>query len=627
MTATALPVGAERGSAGRALPLAPVLPDARWWLENVPCRTACPVHTDAGGYVTAIAQGRFADAYRIARRPNPFPSICGRVCAAPCETKCRRGAIDAPVAIRALKRFVASRFGVEAARETGGSLWREAIGAPAPDSGKRVAIVGGGPAGLACAHDLRLAGHAVTLFESSAALGGMMVHGIPPFRLPRELIAAEIAGVTELGVEVRLRTRVGVDVRMEALVDTFDAVFVAAGTGVGRRLSVEGRDLPGVTTAVAFLAGSAGEEALVVGERVVVIGGGSVAFDAARTAARAAALTTDGARPNVAPGDVHGALQALLDVARTARAAGVREVTVVSIEGREELPAEPDEWRQAEREGVRMLHRRSVQAIVGDGRVQGVSLRPVVTVFAPDGRFAPVVDDSAPVERLDCDTVIFAVGQEADTSFLPAPLVRGSLAAVDATTLRTSNPKVWAGGDIAFGPRFLINAIADGRRAAAGISAFLASGAGAASGDGAALGDAWGEAATLRLATPWHRHWSDYDAAPRAALPVIAASDRTMGREVEGVLDEGAAVREAQRCLRCHANVTLRAERCILCGLCADVCPERCIALRAGDAGTVVLSLDEARCIRCGLCVERCPPQALTMVELVPMGTRELAHA
>ena len=144
---------------------------------------------------------------------------------------------------------------------------------------------------------------------------------------------------------------------------------------------------------------------------------------------------------------------------------------------------------------------------------------------------------------------------------------------------------------------------------------------------GAELGDAWGETATLRLATPWHRHWSDYDAAPRAALPVIAASDRTMGREVEGVLDEGAAVREAQRCLRCHANVTLRAERCILCGLCADVCPERCIALRAGDAGTVVLSLDEARCIRCGLCVERCPPQALTMVELVPMGPRELAHA
>lgn len=598
-----------------AAPL-PVEPDARWWLENVPCRTACPVHTDAGGYVTAIAQGRFADAYRIARRPNPFPSICGRVCAAPCETRCRRGALDAPVAIRALKRFVTSRFGVEAAREAGGSLWREAIGALAPDSGKRVAIVGGGPAGLACAHDLRLAGHAVTLFEASAALGGMMVHGIPPFRLPREIIAAEIAAVAGLGVDVRLGARVGVDVRMEELLESYDAVFVAAGTGVGKRLSIEGRELPGVTTAVAFLADTFAEEAKQVGERVVVIGGGSVAFDAARTAARSAS----GARSGVASGDRDGAVRALLDVARTARAAGGREVTVVSIEGRDELPAEPDEWRQAEREGVRLLHRRSVQAIVGEGRVQGVTMRPVVTVFAPDGRFFPVVDETAQPERLDCDTVIFAVGQEADTSFLPATLVRGALAAVDAATLRTDNPKVWAGGDIAFGPRFLINAIADGRRAAAGISAFLALG------DGERARDV-GERATLRLATPWHRRWSDYDAAPRTALPVIPAGDRTMGREVEGVLDETSAVREAQRCLRCHANVTLRAERCILCGLCADVCPERCIALRPGDAGTVVLSLDEARCIRCGLCVERCPPQALTMVELVPMGLAERVHA
>jgi len=601
----------------RAAPTAPAEPDARWWLENVPCRTACPVHTDAGGYVTAIAQGRFADAYRIARRPNPFPSICGRVCAAPCETRCRRGALDAPVAIRALKRFVTSRFGVEAAHDAGGSLWREAIGALAPETGKRVAIVGGGPAGLACAHDLRLAGHAVTLFESSAALGGMMVHGIPPFRLSREIISEEIAAVVALGVEVRLGTRVGTDVRMEELLAAYDAVFVAAGTGVGKRLSIEGRDLPGVTTAVAFLADTFAEEGKRIGERVVVIGGGSVAFDAARTAARTAP-SAEGA--DVASGDGDGALRALLDVARTARAAGVREVTVVSVESRDELPAEPDEWHQAEREGVRLLARRSVQAIVGEGRVQGVTVRPVSAVFAPDGSFAPVVDETAPAERLDCDTVIFAVGQEADTSFLPAPLVHGSLAAVDAATLRTANPKVWAGGDIAFGPRFLINAIADGRRAAAGISAFLAPGSDVRS----------DERATLRLATPWRRHWSDYDAAPRAQLPVIAASDRTMGREVEGVLDEASAVREAQRCLRCHANVTLRAERCILCGLCADVCPERCIALRPGEAGTVVLSLDEARCIRCGLCVERCPPQALTMVELVEtmsMGTRELAHA
>jgi NADPH-dependent glutamate synthase beta subunit-like oxidoreductase len=210
------------------------------------------VHTDAGAYVTAIAEGRFEEAYRIARAPNPFPSICGRVCAAPCESRCRRGALDAPVAIRALKRVVAERFGVEAGSDA--SLWRAAVGALPPDTGRRVAIVGGGPAGLACAHDLRRQGHAVTLHESSDRLGGMMVRGIPPFRLPRALVQAEIDGICELGVEVRLQSRVGVDVTMDELLSGFDAVFVAAGTGVGRLLDVEGRDLPGVTSAVAFLA-------------------------------------------------------------------------------------------------------------------------------------------------------------------------------------------------------------------------------------------------------------------------------------------------------------------------------------------------------------------------------------
>lgn len=581
----------------------PVVPDASWWLENVPCRSACPVHTDAGGYVTAIAQGRFEDAYRIARAPNPFPSICGRVCAALCETRCRRGAIDAPVAIRALKRFVAARFGVEAAASA--SRWREGVGTLPDESGKHVAIVGGGPAGLACAHDLRKLGHAVTIFEGAAQLGGMMVRGIPPFRLPRELLAAEIDGIVGLGVTVRLQTRVGRDVSMEQLLADFDAVFVAAGTGVGKLLDVEGRELPGVTTAVAFLADAVGGDAVSIGERVVVVGGGSVAFDAARTAARAPSG--------------NGTVRSLIDAARTARRAGGREVTIVSVEGRDELAAEPDEWREAEREGVRLLHRRAVRRIVGAARVEGIALLPVLQAFASDGRFAPRLDDGAPIELLTCDTVIFAVGQEADTSFLPPALTRGSFASVDAASLRTVNPKVWAGGDIAFGPRHLIDAIADGRRVAAGIGAFLASSRDADLPDeGAARAPS---AVRVQSATPWHRHWTDYDVTPRTALPFAPAPNRTMGDEVEAVLDEVSAVREAQRCLRCHVNVTLRAERCILCGLCADVCPERCIALRPGEAGTVVLSIDEARCLRCGLCVERCPPQALTMVEVTHVAT------
>lgn len=601
----------------------PVVPDARWWLENIPCQAACPVHTDAGAYVTAIADGDFEGAYRIARAPNPFPSICGRVCAAPCESRCRRGAIDAPVAIRALKRVVSERFGVEAAN--GASLWRAAIGDLPPETGRRVAIVGGGPAGLACAHDLRRLGHAVTLHESSSRLGGMMVRGIPPFRLARDLVHAEIEGIVALGVDVHLHSRVGVDVTMAMLLSDFDAVFVAAGTGVGRLLDVEGQNLPGVTSAVAFLADCFSEGKGMAGERVIVVGGGSVAFDAARTAARtlgtAAALRSPsddapsehGTRP--LPGVRSEGLTALLDAARTARHAGGREVTIVSLETRTELSAEPDELHEAESEGVRLLHRRAVRRVLGRERVEGVAIAPVRQVFASDGRFAPEVDDEGAEEVLPCDMVIFAVGQEADTSFLPAPLVRGSLAAVEAATLRTPHPKVWAGGDIAFGPRHLIDAIADGRRAAAGIGAALR-GIEEESGSAMPSDSADRGVVNVQGALPWRRQWTDYDVIPRAPLPATRVRDRDLLRELEQSLPEALAVREAQRCLRCHANVTLRADRCILCGLCADVCPERCIRLEATGEGRVALLLDEARCIRCGLCVERCPPQALTMVSV-----------
>jgi Pyruvate/2-oxoacid:ferredoxin oxidoreductase delta subunit len=245
--------------------------------------------------------------------------------------------------------------------------------------------------------------------------------------------------------------------------------------------------------------------------------------------------------------------------------------------------------------------------------VEGVALAPVRRVFTPDGRFDPEVDDSVPPTVLPCDLVIFAVGQEADTSFLPASLVRGSLAAVQGATLQTAHARVWAGGDIAFGPRHLIDAIADGRRAAEGIGRALARAPGAGGEP-----DVPGASPTVRVraATPWRRVWSDYDARARAELPVASAPGRDAVTLVEQVLDDEAAVREAQRCLRCHANVTLRADRCILCGLCADVCPERCIRLEPAGDGRVALTLDEAHCIRCGLCVERCPPQALTMVEV-----------
>ena len=204
-------VGAEAtaGTARDLMPGDPRVPDAQWLWENEPCRAACPVHTDAGGYVTAIAEGRYRDAYLIARAPNPFASICGRVCAAPCETACRRGTVDAPISIRALKRFVTERFGVESFAAN--AVWHEAHGPVPPATGPSVGVIGGGPAGLAAAHDLRLAGHPVTVYEANERLGGMMVLGIPEYRLPRGVIAREIGAILELGVDARPGFRVGTD--------------------------------------------------------------------------------------------------------------------------------------------------------------------------------------------------------------------------------------------------------------------------------------------------------------------------------------------------------------------------------------------------------------------------------
>ena len=282
----------------------PVVPDAAWLWANEPCRAACPVHTDAGAYVTAIAEGRPRDAYLIARGPNPFASICGRVCAAPCESACRRGTVDAPVAIRALKRYVTEQFGVESFDAA--AVWHEAHG-PVPDAtGTSVGIIGGGPAGLAAAYELRLAGHPVTVYEAADRLGGMMVLGIPEYRLSRELIAREIEAIVELGIEVELRFRAGVDATLDELLARHDALFVAVGTGRGRGLDLPGHDQDGVLRAVEFLLNVNQGFRVALGERVVVVGGGNVAFDAARTALRAAADGSgepdDRPRPPTRPG-------------------------------------------------------------------------------------------------------------------------------------------------------------------------------------------------------------------------------------------------------------------------------------------------------------------------------------
>jgi formate dehydrogenase (NADP+) beta subunit len=593
--------------------LPPPIPDAHWLWENEPCRAACPVHTDAGAYVTAIAQGRHRDAYLIARQPNPFPSICGRVCAAPCETACRRGKLDAPIAIRALKRFVSERYGVESFG--GSAVWHEAHGPVPPATGPSVGIVGGGPAGLSAAHDLRLAGHPVTIYEAQERLGGMMVLGIPEYRLARGLISREVEAILELGVEARTNCRVGADVLLEELLDDHAALFLAVGTGRGRDLDIPGHELDGVLRAVEFLLNVNQGFRVDLGERVVVVGGGNVAFDAARTALRAAAHGEVGPMPQSlgpqAREDARRSLTTSLDVARSAIRAGVAEVTVVALESPEEIPAAPEEIAEAEEEGIRIVYRRGPHRIVGQGVVEGLETIGVASVFDAQHRFAPTfVPDTE--EVLPADTVILAVGQVADVGFLnPAAgveLTRQGGVAVDRAALRTSHPRIWAGGDAAFGPRNLIDAIADGQRAAASIHAQHTGGA--VSSRRIELVDRPG----------FRRLASGYDAVGRIAIPVVPHDRRIGFAEVETGYSEAEARLEGQRCLRCFDNVMLQPELCILCGLCVDVCPHNCITIvRAdhagvGTAGQSALLLDESLCIRCGLCVNRCPPGALLMV-------------
>ncbi len=600
----------------------PVTPDADWLWANEPCRAACPVNTDAGAYVTAIAEGRFEDAYLIARAPNPFPSVCGRVCAAPCERACRRGSVDAPVSIRALKRFVTERFGVESFAAN--TFWHRAHGEVPPAIGPSVGVIGGGPAGLAAACDLRLAGHPVTVYEAQDRLGGMMVLGIPEYRLPRALIAREIEAIVELGIDVETNARIGETHSIAELLDRHAALFLAVGTGRARDLDLPGHDLDGVLRAVEYLLNVNQGFRVELGDRLVVVGGGNVAFDAARTALRAASAGAPPPAP-VALGassdeDARRAMTTTLDVARAARRAGVLDVTVVALESAEEIPADPEEIEEAEREGIRIVYRRGPQRFVGDTHVTGLETIAVTSAFDAQGRFSPTFEHGTETV-IPADTVILAVGQGADVDFLDAGVTLERTGAggvkVDPVSLLTSDPRIWAGGDVARGPRNLIDAIADGRRAAASIHSAL-TGAPAASST---------HEIRVELRSGFRRLDSDYDAVPRQPIPATPTGRRVGFGEVETGYDEHQARLEGLRCLRCFDNVMLSPELCILCGLCVDVCPPNCITIaRADHVGLgseqqSVLLLDEDLCIRCGLCVNRCPPGALSMVHAM-----ETAH-
>ena len=624
------------------------IPDLGYFERQVSCRVGCPVHTDSGGYVQAIAQGRYEDAYIIARQPNPFASICGRVCAAPCEAKCRRGAIDAAISIRALKRFVCERFGVESEDFDLGRVYpglrkkgRESFG-----GGRKVAIVGAGPAGLSCAHELALMGFSPTVFEAQNLGGGMLVLGVPEYRLPREIIQAEVKAIESLGVEILYNRRLGRDFSLPDLKGQgYEAVFLGIGAHKSRELAIEGVQLDGVLRAIDFLLNVNLGYRVTLGRKVVVIGGGNVAFDAARSVVRqaeksagmneaelrvalhqaAATLEALTAREPEAPDEVRLAL----DVAREAIRKGVPEVHMYCLENLNEIPAAREEIEEAEKEGIRLHTRFGPKRIVGkDGKVTGIQLIRCSRVFDENRRFNPQFIEGSE-ETVDCDTVVLAIGQAADLSWIGPEdnlkvTPRGTLQ-TDPETLATSRPDVFAGGDLAFGPRIIITAVAEGQRAGRSIAKYLTG----------RLPEARHKARVTVYPTENYRMPPDYEKLPRLLPPTLSLDRRIGIAEVEQVYPEPAALVQGLRCLKCHVSPIFDGDKCILCGGCADVCPENCLrlvdvlALRgdqkllaalmarygrlpsAGEQAGIIK--DETRCIRCGLCAVRCPTGAITM--------------
>jgi formate dehydrogenase beta subunit len=608
--------------------------DPQWLDTNFPCMAACPVHTEAGRYVALIEEGRYREAYHVARRPNPFASICGRICAAPCESSCRRGEIDQPIAIRALKRFICERFGVESMVDL--EKLKEVFGKSVKKNGIKIAVVGAGPAGLSCAHDLALLGYEVTVFEAQSVAGGMLRLGVPEYRLPRELIRLEINAILSLGVELKVNSAIGRDFTIADLKKQgYQSVFLAIGAHKSRELNIAGADLDGVFRAVEFLLNVNLGYRVELGQKVVVIGGGNVAIDVARTVARQEKLEI---------GHVTEIAEAL-DVARSAVRFGAKEVHMVCLEDWSEMPASKIEIEEALEERVQVHPRKGPSKIIGkNGKVTGFETINCVSVFDEKGKFNPKFA-SGTESIIEADTVIMAIGQSSDLSWIhpedgievtPRHTIK-----IDPTTLATTAAGIYAGGDVSFGPRNAIDAVANGKKAAQSIHRYLSKG-------GEQTPEInfheQGVEIVVHDTKQYRREWG-YEKECRVPIPVLPIDRRIGVSQIELGYNEEQAQREASRCLHCWVNTVFAVAgedtgtECILCGGCVDICPEFCIDMVTLDRleadpvmteeiekeydivlhgetstaiGTVMIK-DEDRCIRCGLCAMRCPVGCITM--------------
>ncbi len=664
------------------------IPTTEHWRRMIKCQYACPVNTDARAYVTAVARGELADGYRIAHDPNPLSTVCGRICGAPCEAACRRSAIEPdfrPIAIRPLKRVLTERFGAEAAGApparqkaasvtiqaddiavVGGVFSRDVLrtsqngalpGTGAPEvfspvrwsraelerlsnrPGRkvgRIAIIGAGPSSLTVAHDLALLGHKVVIYESGPKTGGMMRYGVPVYRVEQEAMDLENQSILDMGVEIHYNTPIGKDIKLADLRQQYDAVFLGIGLMKGRDLKVEGADLDGVITAVDLLLNYNLGYKVTLGKKVLVIGGGDVAMDAARTALRLGAAQVEVQKPAEDEDfQQEGAdtMRSALDVARTAMRLGVADVKMLALESWEELPASKFEVEEAQEEGIQIFPRKGPNRIVGkDGKVTGLEVIDVLSVFDENRRFNPKFKEGS--ETIwDCDTIILAIGQKADLEALGgADDVRISprgLIDVNPQTGQTSAADVFAGGDVAYGPRLIIDAVRQGHIAALGIEERVQ-----------------GKKLKMDVTTEWtdlpnHVMFDNWTKLARRPVPGLPLDRRTGIDVVELGFTTAEGAEQGSRCLECGVNTIFDGAKCILCNACVDICPWDCLKivslkqiqsdetfgkvveaqlggslqgyLEESELTVAAMLKDDEACTRCALCADRCPTGAITM--------------
>lgn len=526
--------------------------------EEAPCIAACPIRQDARDYIQLIARGRFQEAYQLVRSRNPLPSACGRICTHPCETKCRRNSTESPIAIAWLKRFLGDNFSEEI-RKT-----------PIEKYPERIAIIGAGPAGLAAANDLALLGYSCTIFESNSTPGGMLRMGVPTYRLPRTAIDNDVEFIKKLGVEIKYNTTFGADITFDSLKkEGFSAIFIGVGLLESRTLNIEGVQLDGVIRGVSFLHEVNTTGRANIGKNVLVIGGGAVAMDCARTALR---LKPD-------------------------------KVSVACLESRKEMPTTDFEIEEAVNEGVILHNSAGPKRILGkDGRATGLETLKVKYVFDEQKRFNPAFYDGSE-SVIDADTIILAIGQASNLSFLKGQeriqVTRGGTLVVNPTTFSTALHGVYAGGDIVLGRGTMTEGMAQGKKAALAIHN------------------------ALRNTTLKDEKWNDKtavsDIAPsrivlikkeqKQEMPTMPSGKRLDNfDEVELGFSINAAVKEAQRCMNCGAGAFVDDNLCVGCLTCVRICPFEVPEIKKGDT-TAYINGD---CQSCGLCVVECPARAIS---------------